>query len=50
MQNQGNIFDLMKEKYYLCTSINQIIQDYDKRCNYRSSGKLHKWMIREKDW
>ena len=49
-QNQGNIFDLMKEKYYLWTRINQIIQVYDKRRNYRRSGKLHKWMIREKDW
>ena len=50
MQNQGNIFDLMKEKYYLCTRINKIIQVYDKRRNYRRSGKLHKWMIRERDW
>ena len=32
------------------TQHTSLIQDYDKRCNYRRSGKLHKWMIREKDW
>ena len=26
MQNQGNIFDFLKEKYYLCIRFNQTIQ------------------------
>ena len=30
-QNQGNIFDFLKEKYYLCIRFNQTIQVYDKK-------------------
>ena len=42
-QNQGNIFDFLKEKYYLCIRFNQTIQVYDKKRDYRRSSKLHKY-------
>ena len=46
-QNQGNIFDFPKEKYYLCIRINQIIQIYDNFLRRKSIFSVENYLLRD---